>query len=439
MSSTPIVENVGSTTTAYVLDSTGVPMEAAQGSTAVYLTDDPKGDLSTTMGASIWPLCQIQYDPYGTVVFGLSPSNHCESGSTFVDLLYQNQRVDSASGDYQLGSRTYDPSKNSFLSPDHFQLGTSAQDLSIQVDPLTENAYTFVNGDPVNYFDPTGHSEDCGCSAPQGNQPPCYYTGTCVVPQGGGTAATNGGSYKQKVSRPDGPPAPVRPPSPLLKAHIAQEEVASFAGARWGYGLDANCVYEGGDVPVCPDWQGIYNLTPSQYEADGGYAPGDPKPQAPTFGDVLGFAATMVGVATFWDGLGAMELSGGGEAASVDASADSVVSTATDANSNPIVIGENMQGRVIPQAREIGADYYQPAPGTPPSQWMVNNKVWIQEQMARGRQIIDIGPDPARGLYPAETSPYYAMEHGEIFGSGYNNYVQYWLDEPAAFLKATAH
>lgn len=32
--STPIVENVGSTTTAYVLDSNGTPMEAAQGSTA---------------------------------------------------------------------------------------------------------------------------------------------------------------------------------------------------------------------------------------------------------------------------------------------------------------------------------------------------------------------------------------------------------------------
>jgi RHS repeat-associated protein len=56
-----------------------------------------------------------------------------------------------------LGSRTYDSCKNSFLSPDHYQTGTSAQDLSIEVDPLTENAYTFVDGDPINLFDPTGH------------------------------------------------------------------------------------------------------------------------------------------------------------------------------------------------------------------------------------------------------------------------------------------
>src|SRR6202035_4180387 len=133
------------TTTAYVLDSHGTPMEASQGSTVLYPWDDPKGDLSTVMGSSFYPTCQIQYDPYGTVVFGLSPSNQCETGSTFADLLYQNNRRDSSSGGYQLGYRTYDPSKNSFLSPDHFQTGTSAQDLWLQVDPLTENAYTFVN------------------------------------------------------------------------------------------------------------------------------------------------------------------------------------------------------------------------------------------------------------------------------------------------------
>jgi hypothetical protein len=105
----------------------------------------------------------------------------------------------------------------------------------------------------------------------------------------------------------------------------------------------------------------------------------------------------------------------------------------------PIVIGENMEGRVIPHAEDIGAEYYKPTPGAPPSEWMANNRAWIQEQMARGRQIIDIGPDPTRAAYPLETSPYYAMEHGEIFGSGYANYMQHWLDEPELFLQATAH
>lgn len=98
-----------------------------------------------------------------------------------------------------------------------------------------------------------------------------------------------------------------------------------------------------------------------------------------------------------------------------------------------------MEGRVIPYANDIGADYYQPAPGAPPSEWMANNQAWIQDQMAQGRQSIDIGPDPARALYPAPTSPYYAMEQNQIFGSGYGNYVQHWLDETPTFLQATAH
>ena len=128
--STPLVETTSGTNTAYVLDSTGTPMEAAQGSTALYLTDDPKGDLSTTMGTStLYPTCEIQHDPYGSGAFAQSPTN--DSGSTFVDLSYQNHRSQAQSGNYQLTSRNYSPSKNSFLSPDHYQFGTPAQDLSI--------------------------------------------------------------------------------------------------------------------------------------------------------------------------------------------------------------------------------------------------------------------------------------------------------------------
>jgi len=68
----------------------------------------------------------------------------------------------------QLGDRTYDPSKNSFLSPDLFQEETSGEDLFLQTDPLTENAYTFVDGDPMNQFDPSGHMYTCGNDCPAG-------------------------------------------------------------------------------------------------------------------------------------------------------------------------------------------------------------------------------------------------------------------------------
>lgn len=168
---TPIVESstngTVTSTTVYERDAAGTPEALAftqTGSATAneYLVDDPKGDMATSMSGTNTVQCQMQYDPYGTAVFPASSSNLCETGSTQDDLLYQNNRRDSSSGDYQLGSRTYDPSKNSFLQPDHFQTGTPAQDLAVGTDPLTRNLYTFVNGDPVNFFDPTGHSYTTG-------------------------------------------------------------------------------------------------------------------------------------------------------------------------------------------------------------------------------------------------------------------------------------
>jgi RHS repeat-associated protein len=112
----------------------------------------------------------------------LSPTNPCESGSTASDILFQDGRRDSATGDYQMGARLYDPTKNAFLQPDHYQEGQPSQDLSLGTDPLTRNAYSFVDGDPVNRFDPTGHRLDCGNGDPSCGGMPCEFTGTCNTP-----------------------------------------------------------------------------------------------------------------------------------------------------------------------------------------------------------------------------------------------------------------
>ncbi|MBZ0142996.1 MAG: RHS repeat-associated core domain-containing protein, partial [Rhodocyclaceae bacterium] len=87
-----------------------------------------------------------------------------------------------------------------------------------------------------------------------------------------------------------------------------------------------------------------------------------------------------------------------------------------------LVIGEDMQGRVIPYANRVGADYYQPAPA-PPSQWMPTNRAFVNQAMDEGRTIIDIGPAPGRMNFPEPTSPYYTMERGEILLRGYTNYL----------------
>lgn len=90
----------------------------------------------------------------------------------------------------------------------------------------------------------------------------------------------------------------------------------------------------------------------------------------------------------------------------------------TTTGKKSIVIGEDMEGRVIPTAKKLGAGYYDP-PEAPPSQWMENNRQWIQARMAEGCTIYDCGAAPGRSNYPKPTSPYYEMELGEIDAVGY--------------------
>ena len=83
-----------------------------------------------------------------------------------------------------------------------------------------------------------------------------------------------------------------------------------------------------------------------------------------------------------------------------------------------IVIGEDMAGRVIPEAKRLGADYYDP-PNLPPDQWMDANRKWINDRMDEGCTIINCGPAPGRANYPDPTSPYYQMELDEIARRNY--------------------
>ena len=81
----------------------------------------------------------------------------------------------------------------------------------------------------------------------------------------------------------------------------------------------------------------------------------------------------------------------------------------------PIVIGENMRDRVIPYAKEIGADWYKPRSNNP-ERWLGNNERWLQTKMAEGREIIDIGIDPLR----TTRSPYYEVEKNLIQSNNYH-------------------
>jgi RHS repeat-associated protein len=148
--------------------------------TSSYLLDDGTGTITTITGdqpsstASGFTTCTARFDPWGTPTTGtgatstetgtpgVRSANPC--GSTLTgpadggnDRFYRGERRDTATGNYQLGSRTYDPSRTGFLTPDSHRDRHPIADLALGTDPLTHNRYTYVNGDPVNLVDPTGH------------------------------------------------------------------------------------------------------------------------------------------------------------------------------------------------------------------------------------------------------------------------------------------
>ena len=126
-----------------------------------YLTTDGKGNIATVTADDDGNVtCAARYDPFG------QPQNDdpsggsqaCTSGQTNSSIFYRGNRRDQTTGAYQLGSRTYDPTKAGFLTPDSYRAQQPIAELSVGVDPLTMNRYSYVNGDPVNMVDPDGHA-----------------------------------------------------------------------------------------------------------------------------------------------------------------------------------------------------------------------------------------------------------------------------------------
>ena len=165
--------NSSSTDTTYELTAHDQPRAVTQGSNTTYLTDDGQGNISTLIsGPTV--TCTVRYDPFGVPL--VTPGTNtppCNTGSNTSgnvtnEIFYRGGRRDGATGDYQLGSRTYDPSQDQFLQPDTYRSAQPSANLGLGADPLTRNSYTFLNGMSVNENDPTGHAGSHALTADTG-------------------------------------------------------------------------------------------------------------------------------------------------------------------------------------------------------------------------------------------------------------------------------
>ena len=120
-----------------------------------YLSQDGFSSITNATASTGAMACDAFADPFGTP-FGGAGTNVCHTGSMNDTLLYQQAQRDPTSGVYQMGARVYDPNKAGFVQPDSYRVGGS--DLGVQSNPLTANLYGYVDGDPVNFADPTGHN-----------------------------------------------------------------------------------------------------------------------------------------------------------------------------------------------------------------------------------------------------------------------------------------
>ncbi len=110
------------------------------------------------------------YDPYGELE-GTALST--EAGAS--PFRFQGHYSDSAVNTYDMQARSYRPDIGRFLSPDRYEAASG--DVALQSDPLTNNRYAFLGGNPVSNVESDGHEPEGsfknGCDNTYGSDARC--------------------------------------------------------------------------------------------------------------------------------------------------------------------------------------------------------------------------------------------------------------------------
>ncbi len=327
-----------------------------------------------------------------------------------VQLIHMNGRI----YDYQLGR---------FLSVDPvIQFPSNTQSL---------NPYSYILNNPLAGRDPTGYEACTGSHIDRNDGSSCAGQGV----SGGGS---NSPSKEQQAqargsSRSNGAVASggFKGPGTQRSQNVDTPNIGSPTGNTASSSgsiptletVSVGARYPGGESVVPGDWS--TSMNGRVLNAEWGQYLGEEESRIAN-GMITGFYSFQLQLvlsqfsgdapaAGLAGGLGALRTAGGiAEEGALGYRSFSALKRAEGAaGPGVVVIGEDMQGRVIPAAKSIGAEWYKPR-GKNPESWMENNRRWINKKMNEGCRVLDCGAAPGRSNYPGPTSPYYKMELNQM-------------------------
>jgi RHS repeat-associated protein len=112
-----------------------------QGSTLSYLFADQLGSTSVVANSSGSKTAEVRYKAWG--------EDRYTSGTAPTSYRYTGQRIETTIGLYYYGARWYDPALGRFVQADTIIANSG--------NPQAWDRYAYVNNNPVNYVDPSGH------------------------------------------------------------------------------------------------------------------------------------------------------------------------------------------------------------------------------------------------------------------------------------------